>query len=59
MMTQLKSALGGIPIERAMITDYRTLSLGDSLGRAIQLTLAGSQQDFPVEENARVVGDAR
>lgn len=33
-MTQLKSALGGIPIGRAMITDYRTLSPGDSLGRA-------------------------
>jgi Zn-dependent protease len=25
-MTQLKSALGGIPIGRAMVTDYRTLS---------------------------------
>jgi Zn-dependent protease/predicted transcriptional regulator len=55
-LTQLKSALGGIPIGRAMITDYRTLSPGDSLGRAIELTLAGSQQDFPVEENGRVVG---
>ena len=55
-MTQLKSALGGIPIGRAMITDYRTLSPGDSLGRAVELTLAGSQQDFPVEENGRVAG---
>lgn len=55
-MTQLKSALGGIPIGRAMITDYLTLSPGDSLGRAVELTLAGSQQDFPVEENGRVVG---
>ena len=55
-MTQLKSALGGIPIGRAMITDYRTLSPGDSLGRAVELTLAGSQQDFPVEQNGRVAG---
>ena len=39
-----------------MITDYRTLSPGDSLGRAVELTLAGSQQDFPVEENGAGAG---
>ena len=34
-MTQMKSALGGIPLERAMITDFRTLAPNDSLARAV------------------------
>jgi Zn-dependent protease/CBS domain-containing protein len=54
--TQVKSALEGIPIERAMITDFRSLSPGDSLGRAVELILSGSQHDFPVEENGEVTG---
>jgi Zn-dependent protease/predicted transcriptional regulator len=55
-LTQLKSALGGIPIGRAMITDYRTLAPGDSLAHAVELILAGSQQDFPVKDNQQLVG---
>ncbi len=55
-LTQMKSALGGIPVARAMITDFRSLSPGDSLDRAVELILTGSQQDFPVEEEGRVVG---
>jgi len=55
-MTKMKSALGGIPVSRAMITDFRSLSPGDSLGRAVELILAGSQHDFPVEDNGKVVG---
>jgi Zn-dependent protease/predicted transcriptional regulator len=55
-LTQMKFALGGIPIAQAMITDFRSLSIEDSLGHAIELILAGTQQDFPVEENGKVVG---
>jgi Zn-dependent protease/predicted transcriptional regulator len=55
-MTQVRSALGGIPLERAMITDFRTLSPGDPLARAVDLLLAGTQQDFPVVDGDRVVG---
>jgi len=55
-MAQMKSALGGIPVSRAMLTDFRTVSPSDSLGRAVDLILAGSQQDFPVIENGSVVG---
>ncbi len=55
-VTQIKSAISGIPMSRAMITDFRSLSPSDSLGHAVDLILAGSQQDFPVEENERVVG---
>ena len=55
-MTQMKSVLGGIPVAAAMITDFRTLSERDSLSRAVELLLSGSQQDFPVVENDTVVG---
>jgi Zn-dependent protease len=55
-MTQMKSALGGIPLERAMITDFRTLAPNDSLARAVELLLSGTQQDFPVVDGRTVVG---
>lgn len=55
-MTQMKSALGGIPLQRAMITDFRTLAPNDSLARAVELLLSGSQQDFPVVDAREVVG---
>lgn len=55
-MVQMKSALGGIPVNRAMLTDYHALAPNDSLGRVVDLILAGSQQDFPVTANGTVVG---
>ena len=53
---QMKSALRGIPISRAMVTEFRTLSPDDSLRRAVDHVLAGFQNDFPVIEDGRVVG---
>ena len=55
-MTQIKSALAGIPVSRAMLTDFQTISQHDTLSRAVELILAGSQQDFPVVNNGQVVG---
>jgi Zn-dependent protease len=55
-MVQMKAALGGIPVERAMLTRYHTLSPRDPLQRAIDLTMGGSQRDFPVVDDGRVVG---
>lgn len=55
-MVQMKSALGGIPIQAAMIKDFRTLAPSDSLERAVEHILAGFQQDFPVVKQERVVG---
>jgi Zn-dependent protease/predicted transcriptional regulator len=55
-MVQIRSALGGIPVNHAMVTDYHTLAPEDNLERAIEMILAGSQQDFPVVEKAAVVG---
>jgi Zn-dependent protease len=55
-MVQVRHSLGGIPITRAMQTDFQILSPSDTLARVVELILAGSQQDFPVVENGRVVG---
>lgn len=55
-MAQMKTALGGIPISRAMLTDFQYLSPQDTLERAMQLILATSQHDFPVIENSQVIG---
>jgi Zn-dependent protease len=55
-LVQMKAALSGIPVRRAMLTDFRTLSPHDPLSRAIELTLAGSQHDFPVVDGGRVAG---
>jgi Zn-dependent protease/predicted transcriptional regulator len=55
-MVQMRSALGGIPVSRAMLSDFHTLSPNDPLARAIELILTGSQQDFPVTEGGQVVG---
>ena len=56
-MVQMKSALGGLPMQRVMITDFRTLAPTDPLSRAVEYILAGFQQDFPVvEADGRLVG---
>jgi len=55
-MVQIRSALGGIPVNHAMVTDYHTLAPEDKLERAVEMVLAGSQQDFPVVEDGVVVG---
>lgn len=55
-MATLKAALGGIPVSRAMMTQFSTLRPKDSLQRAVELILATPQQDFPVLEDSRVVG---
>jgi Zn-dependent protease/predicted transcriptional regulator len=55
-LVQIRTALGGIPLQRVMLTDFRTLTPQDSLERAVELTLRGSQQEFPVVDGERVVG---
>jgi Zn-dependent protease/CBS domain-containing protein len=52
----VRAALAGIPVSRAMITDFRTLQADDPLERAVELVLAGSQRDFPVVEGDLLVG---
>jgi len=46
----------GIPVRAAMITDFRTLSHGQSIRDAGNLLLATSQHDFPVMHGDSVLG---
>lgn len=55
-MVQMKSAIAGIPLRRAMLTHFRTLAPANTLGEAADLLLTGSQQDFPVLADGRIVG---
>ena len=55
-MTRIKNSLGGIPVSRAMQTNFESLTPQDTLERAVELILAGSQHDFPVVDDGRVIG---
>jgi Zn-dependent protease/CBS domain-containing protein len=56
-MVQMKNSLSGIPVTRAMLTDFKSLSPSDKLAQVVALILAGSQHDFPVVDAAgRVAG---
>lgn len=55
-MVLMRTSIGGIPVTRAMQTEFHILSPSDTLGRAVELILAGAQEDFPVTENGQVVG---
>ena len=51
-----KASFAGAPVRAAMLTDFRTLAPDDRLGDVARLLLAGSQRDFPVLEDGRLVG---
>jgi Zn-dependent protease/CBS domain-containing protein len=55
-MVIARSGLAGLSAQAAMISNYRTVSPGDSLEHVAQHVLAGYQEDFPVLEAGRVVG---
>lgn len=54
--SEMKSSMTGWAVSHAMMTDFRALDAGDSLGRAVELLLAGTQQDFPVLRDGALVG---
>jgi Zn-dependent protease len=55
-LAEMRVALAGIPVERVMVTEFRTLAPSDPLARAVELTLSGSQKDFPVVDGAALAG---
>lgn len=56
-MALMKNSISGIPVTRAMLTDFKTLSPRDTLAQVVGLILAGSQHDFPVvDANGVVMG---
>jgi Zn-dependent protease/CBS domain-containing protein len=55
-MVQMRTSLGGIPVQRVMLTNFRTLQPHDTLAQAVEHILAGWQQDFPVVFGDHVLG---
>jgi predicted transcriptional regulator len=55
-VVQVHTSLGGIPVQRAMLTEFRTLNPDDPLQTAIDHSLGGWQQDFPVVFGEHVLG---
>ncbi|MCR4437720.1 MAG: site-2 protease family protein [bacterium] len=55
-VTSLRTLFNDVPVSSAMLTDFRTLHPDDTLQRAVDLILAGYQQDFPVVVDGSVVG---
>jgi len=55
-MVKMKRSINGIPVMNAMLTDFETLSPGETLAQVTKLILAGSQHDFPVIQDDRVIG---
>jgi CBS domain-containing protein len=55
-MAQMRSAMDGIPVMNAMITNFRSLSSNESLRSALEYVLAGFHQDFPVVDGDHLVG---
>lgn len=45
---ETKAILSGVSVDTAMMTDFRSLSVHDTLATASSALLAGSQMDFPV-----------
>jgi Zn-dependent protease len=58
-MVQMKHSLSGIPVSRAMVTEFHTLQPDHTLADAVEFTLKGTQRDFPVVEGDRVAGVLR
>jgi Zn-dependent protease len=58
-MVEMQSALEGLRVRDAMMSRFRTLSTRDTLGKAVEELLAGSQQDFPVVDTQQPVGILR
>lgn len=53
---QFRSALGGATVRDAMLTQFSFLAPHETLSRAVELVMSGSQQDFPVVNGRQVVG---
>jgi Zn-dependent protease/predicted transcriptional regulator len=52
----MRTAIEGLPVSSAMLTQFNTLHPFDTLEEAVRLLLAGSDQDFPVVEAHQMVG---
>jgi Zn-dependent protease/CBS domain-containing protein len=53
---QVQAVFQGLPVGRVMVTRFASLEPDDTLGRAVQLLLSSTQQDFPVVQANQVMG---
>ncbi|HEX5219847.1 MAG TPA: site-2 protease family protein [Verrucomicrobiae bacterium] len=56
LVAEMKFSLAGARVREAMLTEFHSLQPQDPLGEAARQLLAGSQHDFPVIDNGRLVG---
>lgn len=54
--TRMRDAFDDVPVSQVMHTRFAVLHPEDTLGHAVDLSLAGGQKDFPVIAWERVVG---
>ena len=52
---KLKSILDHARVRHAMLREFHILAPEDTLSRAVELTLAGSQKDFPIGNNNQLI----
>ncbi|MDX1437143.1 MAG: site-2 protease family protein, partial [Anaerolineales bacterium] len=55
-MVRMKSAISGVPVRRAMLTEFRALAPNHFLGEVVYQLRPGSQREYPVVDGGRVVG---
>ena len=55
-LVQQRSSLSGVPVRAAMMTSFEVLESHDPVRRAVDLLLAGAQEDFPVVNGDSLIG---
>lgn len=55
-LVQTRSSLAGLPASAAMVTAFVSLETRHEIAHAVDLLLAGEQQDFPVLEGGQYLG---
>jgi len=55
-LVQTRASIQGLPVRAAMLTEFHQLAVDDTLRRAVDHLMAGSQTDFPVLEHGVPVG---
>lgn len=55
-MEQMRASVMQLKVRQAMMTDFSVLDVDDVLGRAVDLTLASHQRNYPVRETGQFIG---
>lgn len=58
-LARFKSGLSGLTAGDLMLQDFHSLQADDALDRAVEITLAGTQKDFPVLSGPELAGVLR